>query len=208
MNSLQLLKDIKPGKEDARINSLTVFKDQLYFGALSSDDDEQVLWKSDGTTEGTVMVTRFEGIARGAEMSALTKTEEKMFFLLRHEDFGEELYVSDGTASGTYLVKDINPGERDSYIRDMTPFRDGIAFVAEPEGKQSLWISDGTETGTFPITAPSSSVTLYGVTNGMIFFNYNLKLWRTDGSPEGTIHLLDDDLDLRIEIDELIFFNE
>ncbi len=64
---------------------------------------------------------------------------------------GSELWISDGTEAGTQMVKDINPGDGDSYwghegsivVNDMLYFR-----ADDGTSGEELWKSDGTEAGT------------------------------------------------------------
>jgi len=62
---------------------------------------------------------------------------------------GGELWKSDGTEAGTVLVKDINPGRRDSDPLFLTNVN-GMLFFGAIDGihGHELWQSDGTQAGT------------------------------------------------------------
>ncbi len=76
---------------------------------------------------------------------------------------GIEPYISDGTGAGTHLVKDINSGSGNSsdiqpYAHYFTALGDKFIFIANaggPEGYE-VWVSDGSEAGTFALTGPEA----------------------------------------------------
>ena len=128
---------------------------------------------------------------------------------------GIEPYISDGTGAGTHLVKDINSGSGNSlyiqpYAHYFTALGDKFIFIANaggPEGYE-VWVSDGSEAGTFALTGPEAqaaggSVGDLGFTNftpvtvnGLTFFQASMsgigrELFVTDGTVVGT-HLVKD----------------
>ena len=126
---------------------LTVYKNEVYFAATNEDGDE--LWKTDGTTEGTV---RVKDIWEGEESSFpqfLTVYNDLLYFSAGTEFEGDELWNTDGTEEGTMLVADINPGEEGSFPAHLYVFNDELIFsaVTDSDGPE-LWKSDGTEEGT------------------------------------------------------------
>jgi len=107
---------------------------------------------------------------------------------------GRELLRSDGTAAGTFLVKDINPGEASTLIRNMIAINGKVYFSASTDGVYyHPWITDGTEDGTQIIEAFNSSFSpqqfiqvgnnIYFVTDG---YYARSAFWITDGTPAGT----------------------
>ena len=75
------------------------------------------LWKSDGTTSGTVLVKDIDPghtattPCRTTVTARLTEVGGTLFFAADSPDHGRELWKSDGTTGGTVLVKDIKPGD-------------------------------------------------------------------------------------------------
>ena len=188
----QLLKDINPGEQSINVQEMVFLNDKFYFGAIDTDQEQsghQTLWESDGTTEGTQPVASISGIAPGSQLLTLRATDKLLFFELRTEEFGGELFVSDGTAEGTKMVKDINPGERDAYIRSAFVLDGRLVFTAGDTGGQKVWISDGTEAGTFALSPASNGLDLFGLTNNRAFFRINGNPWVSDGTVEGTFEL-------------------
>jgi hypothetical protein len=78
---------------------------------------------------------------------------------------------------------------------DLSLVGDKILFAHHINGKLTLWVSDGTDAGTVPLSSvvslfPVGPVVL-GRLNGVAVFNWNGALWRTDGTPDGTVQIAD-----------------
>jgi ELWxxDGT repeat protein len=146
------------------------------------------LWKSDGTEAGTVMV---KYISYSARPEVLTDIGGTLYFTT-----GGGLWKSDGTEAGTVLVK---PGLVPARMIDVN----GTLFIT---GGGGLWKSDGTTAGTVllkgglfePYAFYDSSVARDGLValNGTVFFaagypGQGLQLWKSDGTPEGTVPVED-----------------
>ena len=69
------------------------------------------LWKSDGTTAGTVLVKDINpgGYGYHDYPTYLTDVGGTLFFTADDGTHGRELWKSDGTKAGTVMVKDIAP---------------------------------------------------------------------------------------------------
>ena len=99
-------------------------------------------------------------------------------------------------AHAQYLVRDINPGAAGSDIYDMRHFGDRVVFNADDGlGGRELWVSDGTEEGTRPLTAREVPVGnepyLWYEADGYFYFSADdgvngQEVWRTDGTAAGT----------------------
>jgi len=115
---------------------------------------------------------------------------------------GCELWKTDGNAAGTAMVKDINPGMKDSSPANLTDFN-GILLFSADDGVHGieLWRSDGTEYGTYMIKDIASSASSSNprdlVTVGQVVYftayvdGTGRELWRTDGTEIGTYPLTD-----------------
>ncbi len=104
--------------------------------------------------------------------------------------------MTDGTLAGTREL-DLVPGASGSEPYLLTPFGDGILFTARPSALpgRRLWKSDGTDSGTAPITdavQPTSALTVH---QGLAYFlgtnGSTTQLWRSDGTAAGTVRLPD-----------------
>ncbi len=168
------------------------------------------LWKTDGTSAGTVLV---KAVAPSvSEFGGVATVNGKLFFGGFDPKTGAELWVSDGTAAGTVLVKDIFRGTRWEWDCDrgrctkvwyinnsnpswLTDLNGTLVFAAYDENNgRELWKSDGTAKGTtlvkdiVPGSAGSNPQNLT-VVNGVAYFGAAGGLWRSDGTNAGTFQL-------------------
>ncbi|UBF29908.1 FG-GAP-like repeat-containing protein (plasmid) [Kovacikia minuta CCNUW1] len=107
-----LVKDINTGSSGADGSTpqeLTPVGSTLYFSATTSTNGTE-LWKSDGTSGGTVLVKDIYVGSDDSAPSELVNFSGTLYFLAMTPDHGYELWKSDGTSSGTVEIKDFNPG--------------------------------------------------------------------------------------------------
>jgi ELWxxDGT repeat protein len=222
-----LLKDITPvqsGRYGGFIgvssapSTFVAFNGALYFVAQTDYDrygvgDERQLWKTDGTTAGTVFV---KSIGLSAELEMLV-INETLFFVaqtVQANDFwdkmrAQKLWKSDGTEVGTVIIKEFYK----EYYYDFFPSFEltnlnGTLLFALPGGEVNngeLWKSDGTPQGTLQVKEiypdgngghPNSAnpVDLTVASNALFFsaydgFGLNRQLWKSDGTEAGTVKL-------------------
>ncbi len=206
-----LVKDINPGAAGA-LPLLAITITDVNGTAFFNADDGTIgleLWKSDGTTAGTVLV---KDINAGPDSSlplapSLTNVNGTLFFGADESTAGLELWKSDGTAGGTVLVKDINPGPSGSLpLASPTPEMtniNGTLFFRASDGVNGfeLWKSDGTAAGTVLVKdinpgSRNSNPDYITELNGQVFFGANdgltgLELWKSDGTAAGTVLVKD-----------------
>src|SRR5262249_15052276 len=123
---------------------------------------------------------------------------------------GRELWATDGTTEGTTLVKDIAPGPDSSSPRGLTALGP-LAIFRVPDGPQAgLWSTDGSGAGTVLVNkvavvdpdvwcgpdVAGSPCRTFAVLGSVAFFvgedaEHGVELWRTDGTPEGTMPVTD-----------------
>ncbi len=160
--------------------------------------DRSILWRSDGTSEGTVPVKEFLGAGAGSQgLASLTAVGTRVFFLVSQSLFGRELWVSDGTEAGTRLVRDLAAGTASSYLSDLQAVGNVLTFFRRPTvpGPLELWRSDGTEAGTFRLRDFGTQYNLVPqvrpVAGQRLFILQDAAtgtaLWRTDGTEGGTV---------------------
>lgn len=154
-DTLQLVKDILPGRDHAEPQYLTAVGNSVYFTAVDATGQRD-LWISDGTNAGTIRLGRNEDYSASFGPEDLINVNGTVYFAGATIAEGRELWKSNGTVAGTSLVLDINtlPGES-SLIRDMVAFNNKLIFVADDAGTRvtpavgaELWNSTGTNAGT------------------------------------------------------------
>jgi ELWxxDGT repeat protein len=200
----RLLKDINPGSGYAITTSFTAssvkFNNALYFVA----DDGQTggeLWKTDGTTEGTIRITD----SIHADIPQLTVAGDKIFFLaiihdpLYHLDT-MQVWKSDGTKIGTSPVTG-------KLLLFNQPTYQGkcnntFIFTKDEYGTNGsrVWRSSGTDAGTFPVTAglfgngagfisglrATDILSQYIEFNNYLYFVTGSGIMKTDGTTQNT----------------------
>ncbi|MFN7804972.1 MAG: ELWxxDGT repeat protein [Planctomycetaceae bacterium] len=146
--SAALVKDIEAWVFSSFPRELTEVNGTFYFLASSQDIDNE-LWRTDGTSSGTVLVRDINpGLAGGAPRY-LTNLNGVLYFSADDGVHGNELWTSDGTSAGTVMVKDIFPGMGDSNPAFLTNVNGQLYFAAQAGANDvELWTSDGTGAGT------------------------------------------------------------
>ncbi len=192
--------DINPNGA-SMVNSLTVFNNALYFNAST------LLYKSDGTEEGTTIVPIIDAAtgATGIGPNSLTVANNTLFFFtLSNLSHGQELWKVT-TADIASIVADIRPGPEGSEPRMFTTVGNTLMFTADDgiHGRE-LWKSDGTNAGTVLVqdlvTGLESSdivqVNGFRAVRGadLFFSSYGvggLELRRSDGTVNGVVNIRD-----------------
>lgn len=112
-----LVRDINPGVANSvpsqpggPVVPGTVAPDGTMYFTANDGSHGSELWKTDGTTAGTVLVDDLNPGAGDSNPTNLVWSLGRLFFAATTPAAGNELFESDGTAAGTRLVRDINPG--------------------------------------------------------------------------------------------------
>jgi ELWxxDGT repeat protein len=166
------------------------------------------LWKSDGTEAGTGLVKDLLPGPPGSYPEELTSVNGTLFFALRPPS-ATELWKSDGTSAGTVMVKRFYRDEDGNQIPNDLTNLNGTLFLVADDGSHGpeLWKSDGTAAGTVMVKDirpgamgsfqaslfPGRTLTRVSAT---LFFGaddgtHGPELWKTDGTPEGTVMVKD-----------------
>ena len=185
---------------------------ELFFNGLDTTNG-MALWKTDGTTNGTVLVKDISELGFYTSWQNATSyfhsepINNKLVFVSSDTVHGEELWVTDGTSAGTQLLKDIYQGQTSSDPSGFTLFNNKLYFVANDSTHgHELWATDGTTAGTqlvldiqiflgdtnfihFSSVSPSANE-LY-VYNNELYFRAFWSLYKTDGTASGTVLLSD-----------------
>lgn len=155
------------------------------------------LWKSDGTAAGTVFLA-------GIQADTLTNVNGTLFFAGYDDAYGRELWRSDGTVDGTVRVLDLYPGSASANPSHFAVIGDTLFFHADDGtftnagATAGLWRTGGTAGNTLKLMSGwAESLANVGGTlffAGYIFdpsgeFFVNMGLWKSDGTPEGTVFI-------------------
>jgi ELWxxDGT repeat protein len=197
-----IVQDINPTTDMLAPEQFTVVGSQAFFAGRGVDGADTELWKTDGTTAGTVLVREIVPGLGGGDPTQLTDVGGTLFFSARDTGAGYELWKSDGTAAGTVRVKDIRPGTGDSMPGNLTAVGNTLYFTATDDaGGTELWKSDGTDAGTVRVkdiySGSTGSNPQYLVAyNGALLFSaddgsWGRELWRSDGTAAGTTRVKD-----------------
>lgn len=193
----------------------------FYFRAvdyLSSGGDNIELWKSDGTTAGTVRVKDINGTNLSSSPEDFNAINGTLYFTANDGISGRELWKTDGTSAGTVLVKDIIAGASGgftttgqwgpTYYPFTVVWQNGsnfyfraVDFLSSGSDNIELWKSDGTAAGTVMVKDicpgnTSSQPIDFKAINGTLYFTANdgtsgRELWKTDGTSAGTVLVKD-----------------
>jgi ELWxxDGT repeat protein len=198
----RMVRDIRPGPEGAFPADLAVLNGVAYFGAHTTATGRE-LWRTDGTEAGTQLVRDLVPGSTNSSPVGLLAVGDRIFFVAQ-DGQRQTLWVSDGSAAGTRVV---NPG-----VTANLPLAnvDGTVYFAGANLLNGFepWKSDGTAEGTVMIAnlsadgAPSSQPTNLTAAGDWVYFRAwdglrpqtgntpPATLWRSDGTPEGTLELL------------------
>ena len=158
------------------------------------------LYKTDGTAAGTILLRSFDSLGTAVLLSDLTAVNGGVYFSATSSTIGEEPWFSDGTPQGTYplaqLVSGTPPGNQ-ALARNFTVVNGTLFFST---GLEKVYKSDGSATGTVPVTDALFSLDNQPGTRDT-FLNFGGKLlfeappgitgiapalWASDGTAAGT----------------------
>jgi ELWxxDGT repeat protein len=213
-----VLKTIAPGGGAYR---LTPVGDRLAFvveewethpdGSMDLHED---LWVTDGTPEGTTRFAQFKNIGNHG-MSPLTVVGSTLYFMINNG--GSAIWKSDLTAPGTAPVITVG-----GVAKNFTAFGTLITFSGGPASQ--LWATDGTAAGTRRLSNIGALIqpphpdwmttvgdTVYFISSGRYnsgewYAGYGEELWKTDGTPDGTVRLFSGQVHDLIDFNGTLYF--
>lgn len=193
-----LLKDIYPGVYTsglAKGNPLSgapydfcELNGTVYF--IAGDENGREIWKTDGTTAGTVMAVDIVPGYGGSGAGDMINLNGTLIFITPEQWNPQiswydppKLWRSDGTAAGTYILTGVPSPQPFLY----TAIVNGVLLLSKGN---ELWKTDGTVAGT-SILRPSGTSLITKVNGTAFFFEGDgvtkLELWKTDGTVGGTV---------------------
>ncbi len=185
-----MLKDIGQQNWSGDPTSLTAVGSTLFFTAVYATDNPSFvglgreLWKTDGTSAGTVLVkdivnipvSRYNGVQWGSNPTNLVNNNGTLYFTANDMINGQELWRSDGTSAGTTLFYDFTGDAGSSHPENLTVINNRIYLTAvtESKGREAFAVTDGPEGTagndafvlTYGSTSTSGTATLTVSSNG------------------------------------------
>lgn len=139
------------------------------------------LWRSDGTPEGTVLLSSVNISPEFARLNG------RIYFPADDGIHGWELWSTDGTAEGTRLAVDVVPGGSSRPTR-LTSINGRLWFSAFPadSGMDRLATSDGTPEGTHFINSVTNPEQFFALDGKSYVIDAAPRIWKTDGTLAGT----------------------
>jgi ELWxxDGT repeat protein len=154
------------------------------------------LWLSDGTAAGTVRAPYDGGdcsnLGDGPNIGGRTL----------YETHSSEVWGSDGTAAGTSLVHDFGEAPASGGPRDQIAWNGRLLFSARTSSTEApLFSSDGSDAGTRVVSEEAGWASGLARAGNQVFFEAfepptpdysffkSLGLWKTNGSPAGTVRI-------------------
>lgn len=168
-----LLIDLFPGTKNGAANSVDAFiiyNDELYFGGRQSQSIDG-LYKTDGTKEGTVLVQ--ENTKSYGTSDILFEFKGELYFTCA----GCGLWKTDGTPHEGEAV--IHPDSIEDYRFKVThayAAQDYI-YIFFNDGKQHLWMSDGTSSGSGHLHTFSGERFIYFQSGDDFFYEFKGKVY-------------------------------
>lgn len=198
-----LLTDFDPAPATpSTISEMIPFNGAEYF-VIDDRRHGADLWKTDGTTAGTIMVRDIAPGLPGSSPRNLRVLGNQLLFFASDGVHGEELWKSNGTPAGTQLVTEVTPG----------PFSFGGTLLSSvvagnwmyfsritTNNSFDIWKTDGTAAGTSLFMASlqlggqrASRIGFAIELNGSLIFsaasNVATGLFVSDGTTSGTTQI-------------------
>lgn len=178
-----------------------VLGDYFYFEAHNGETTRDLMYRSDGTESGTVLM--LDNNQEVINMNGQIKNIDNILYFGGWDGNGyPALWRSDGTSAGTYIISTASSGQQpNTFVK----CGNNILFVwSNGAYGNELWKTDGTESGTLmvkeinPTTESSINGNLnhHAVMNDVFYFKGDdgtngWALWRSDGTANGTYMVKD-----------------
>jgi ELWxxDGT repeat protein len=161
----------------------------VYFGVTDTPANRNAIWRTDGTPSGTVEMRELDRIANFNGQIAVGSR----LIMSAYDNGVARLWSTDGTGPGTV---EIGPSSITFGPDALGVLADGrVVFQVRAGTTASMWVSDGTPSGTTLLLSPSNHIQMRTTntwsTDAVIYYTggdgtTGVELWRTDGTVAGT----------------------
>jgi trimeric autotransporter adhesin len=183
-------------------SQLTSVNGSLYFTAIGSTGSE--LFSYNGTSTGPVLLNTINPYGTGSNASYLTSFKGSLYFS-GFDGFSTTLWVSNGTTAGTHAVNNVNniTLDNDPYFHFVTKNNSlyFTGFSNDSTGNELCAYDASSSANSVQVVKAinpgTSSRNMYNMinVNGTIFFTVfngnDQVLWKSDGTPGGTMQVKD-----------------
>jgi ELWxxDGT repeat protein len=186
------------------LGNVLFYNDHVYFTA-GNERDGYFLWRTDGTGVGTTELSDIGYTTEGSGSPLqLFKLDDALYFMsVNSNELVSELWKTKGSLETTELIYSFDiknyrdhPNREDELMLWVVPSFGKAFFTVRGSGNSpSLWVTDGTDTGTHSVKSSNGaqlySPSLFLESGSVIVFSAldstgRANLWRTDGTSKGT----------------------
>jgi ELWxxDGT repeat protein len=188
---LQLVANINETDPWDRIHEMESAGSQTFFVASEIGQSRRDLWRTDGTTLGTIRLVELDS---DHKTRYLTNVNGQLYFRGVDAANGTELWKSDGTVAGTVMVRDIRPGGGSTVLSNLKSHNGELFFSANGH----LFRSNGSLLGTKRVVdiLPNADDQVRNVTpvGSSLYFSAKSAssgedLFKTDGTAANTVRV-------------------
>ncbi len=190
-----MVKDIAPGQfQSSYPRALKAVNNRLLFTAFDRE-----LWQSDGTEGGTTKVADIFPSVDPNAPKPLAAAAGNRYFVAVHDGQTTKLLGVEVEADGSVsILGQWTPEQGDDTVHSLTALGDQVAFVLQSPDDSSVYLSDGTDRGTFELKTFEGSETVdhLAVLSDRLYFRgtspadstspFTKTLWVSHGEPEST----------------------
>lgn len=193
--------------------------EHFIFLTAASDEEGTELWRSDGTSQGTVLVKDINPGVAGSDINEFYLVGDVCFFTAYTAAYGREYWRTDGTEAGTFMLMDAKAGPGSANEIDRRKFKldeffhlfkNKVYFMANDGVNTNLYSTDGTAANTnlvkpvfvglgynecYAVNTLNNAINLPDkfvfVYQTDVWFS-DCALWQSDGTAEGTFSFYQD----------------
>ncbi len=191
VDGTDILKDIYAGSGSSVGSVISrepaLYKEMMFFVARDAEHGNE-FWRTDGTSEGTILLHDITTGAGDTTIRDLQVTSFGVFFRANNQ-----WWRTDGTADTTAPVAGFP--DLAGFVGQWHSYNDGVMFKIARLGNMQLWISDGKAAGTMSIGnvgyEADDAMWELQTSAGIAYFvgsdeEHGTELWRSDGTVAGT----------------------